>query len=156
MEDELLRVLTRESRHGDDPLGDAARQGLDLLPGPGQVHLVGHDGLRPLGETGLVLVQFVMQVLKLDPGLRSGHVQNVEEERASLDVPQERDAEASIEMGSSDDARDVGNYATGKVDTLLGKKASKDAIPLKRSHTNSNNYTIYERFASKPRPATCS
>ena len=49
-------------------------------------------------------------MLELRPGLWGGQVQDEEEETTALYVSQERDAQASIQMGSSNDAWDVGNY----------------------------------------------
>lgn len=84
VKNELLRILTREGRHGDDPPGDQALQSLQFAPGVGEVHFICDDGLRSLGQVRLVLVQFIMQMLELGPGIRRGHVQNEEEEAAAL------------------------------------------------------------------------
>lgn len=55
------------------------------------------------------MLQFILQMLEMGPGVPSGHVQNEEEETAALYVTQKREAQAAVEMGPPDDARDVGN-----------------------------------------------
>lgn len=55
------------------------------------------------------MVQFILQMLKVGPGVLSGHVQNEEEETAALYVTQKREAQAAVEMGPPDDPWDVSN-----------------------------------------------
>lgn len=56
------------------------------------------------------MVQFILQMLQVGPGVLSGHVQNEEEETAALYVAQKREAQAAVEMGPPDDAWDVSNW----------------------------------------------
>jgi len=113
VQDQLLRVLAAQRRHGYHALGDAAPQGLQVPGGLGQVHLVGHDHLRPPGQAGLELVQLVVEVVQVGPGLGLGHVQDKQQAAASLDVAQEGDAQAAVQVGAADDARDVGHWTGG-------------------------------------------
>lgn len=55
------------------------------------------------------MVQFIVQMLKMGPGILSRHVQNKEEETAALYVTQKGEAQAAVEMGPSDDTWDVSN-----------------------------------------------
>ena len=63
VEDQLLCVLSCEGRYWDDPLGHVAPEGLQVAPGPWQVHFVGHYGVGPIGQTRLILIQLIAQLV---------------------------------------------------------------------------------------------
>ena len=110
MQDQLLCVMSLECRQRDHPLGYPAPQSLQVSPGLGKVHFVGYDGLGSFGQPRLILVQLVAQLLQVSPGLWGGHVQDKQQEAAALDVTQEGDAEAAVQVRALDDARDVGHW----------------------------------------------
>lgn len=102
VQDQLSGVFSGQCRHRDDCVRDAAPQSLQAPPGPRQVHLVGHDGMRSEGELRAVLVELEAQLLELNPGLRARHVQHIQQDTAALDVPQETHTQATVQMSSGD------------------------------------------------------
>ncbi len=100
LQDQLCRVVSGQRRHRDDRLMDAAPQSLQVPPGLRQVHLVGHDGTRSVGQLRIVPVQLEAQLLELLPGLGGRHVQHEQQQPTALDVSEERDAEPTVQMSA--------------------------------------------------------
>ena len=122
MQDQLLCVMSLERRQRDHPLGDPAPQSLQVAPGLGQVHFVGYDGLGSFRQTRLILVQLIAQLLQVSPGLWGGHVQDKQQEAAALDVTQERDAQATVQVRPLDDAWDVRHWTRVKAPVCLAER----------------------------------
>lgn len=106
---QLLQVLTRDRRQGDGLLAQAGLQRGQVGSRLREVNLIGDDDMGPFRQALLVLLQLVLQVLDLGPGLWRCQVHHEQEEAAALDVSEEGQAQASVLVRASDDARDVGH-----------------------------------------------
>ena len=89
---------------------------VDQLPAVGHVDLVQDGDAQPAHQVQLlaaVLAQLVLQrhdvALRVAPGLHGGHVDDVHQHRAPLDVPEELQAEALAGGGTGDQPGDVGH-----------------------------------------------
>lgn len=109
MEEQLLQVVSCQRRQGDDPLGHPLPEEWQVDPGLSQVKLIPNDNTRPLRQAFLIGLQFMFQVLQLDPRLGHREIHHVQEEAAALDVLQEGRPQPTVLMGTFDEARNVSN-----------------------------------------------
>ena len=119
---QLLQVFPGGRRQGD---GLLAQAGLQLgQPGPGlrEVDLVCHDSVGSLGQAFIVLLQLILQVVQLCPGLWHREVHQEQEEGAALDVPEEGQAQAPVLVGTPDDAGDVSHCGEDKQTVRRGAR----------------------------------
>src|SRR5699024_10276553 len=89
---------------GPDELGEVASIG--------DVHLVEHDDARPAGQTavfGQLMLERVDVRYRIALGFEVRAVDDVRQDRAALDVPEELQTEALSLRRSGDETRDIGD-----------------------------------------------
>ena len=94
-------------------------EGLQLALVVQQIGLVGHRDLGPVGQLHAVLLQLGVDGVEIGngvPALAAGHVHQVDQQAAAVDVAQEVVAQAGAFAGALDDAGDVRH---DEADTLV-------------------------------------
>ena len=87
-------------------------QGVDLLRVGHQIRLVAHHDLRAGGQLRAVFLQLAVDGVEIRHGVASlaaGHVHQMHQQAAAVDVPQEVVTQARALAGALDDAGNVGH-----------------------------------------------
>jgi len=110
---QLPRALMGGGGHGEELVAQRLHmgaEGIQLRRVHQKIRLVGHGDLRPCSQLRAVLLQLRVDGVKVRDGvppLAAGHVHQMHQQTAPVDVPQEIVAQTRALAGALDDAGDV-------------------------------------------------